>query len=110
MAFEQKSNETNCFAKDGFAGFSGKINVDGVDYWITVFDNIGKQNGTPFRSVKLKKAQPAKAPSDDARKAANREATHYAGNGSQGGKRDGYASFPDDSEIPFGRVHDGAIA
>jgi len=54
MAFEVKPNEAFCFAKEGFAGYSGVIKLeDGTEYWVSVYDNDGKKG--PYRAVKLKK-------------------------------------------------------
>jgi len=52
--FETKNNEAYCFAKEGFAGYSGVITLDdGQSFWVSVYDNDGKKG--PYRAVKLKK-------------------------------------------------------
>lgn len=54
--FEQKPNESYCFAKEGFAGFSGVITItEPGEYWVSVYDNEGKKGA--YRAVKLKPKQ-----------------------------------------------------
>lgn len=57
--YVQKTNQTNCFKKEGFEGYSGAIKLDdGQEFWVTVYDNNGAKGA--YRGVRLKVKQPSK--------------------------------------------------
>ena len=60
------TNTGAAFQKDGYSGFSGTINVEGKEYWLSIFDkkkdgtpNTDK-NGKPWMRVTVKKKEPRK--------------------------------------------------
>lgn len=52
------TNTGAAFQKDGFEGFSGTLNVDGKEYWISVYDNETKE-GKSYRKLKVKPKEAA---------------------------------------------------
>lgn len=61
MAFEQKNNDGVIFANDKKRGDSdpdgtGTATVDGVEYWLSSWNNVSK-GGTAYRKLSFKKKE-----------------------------------------------------